>query len=136
MRRLLLLPVLLLVLAACDSSSTATDTFVLAAFDADERLVLEGELDLVFEEAGAGHEEVTGTWSLQGRNGYPTPQPASGAVRGEAHHGAIEFRLLQDASDSGFYLEGTRSGGRITGTWSTITIAGPEPQGAFEAGRD
>lgn len=133
---LVLLFASLLGLAACDSSSTANDAFTFAAFDADERLVLEGTLDLVFEEAGAGHEEITGTWSLQGRNGYPTPQPASGSVDGEAHGDALEFRLSQNVSDAGFLLEGTRTGDRITGTWSTITITGPVPQGTFEAVRE
>ncbi len=136
MRLLVLLFASLLVLAACDSSSTSSDSFTFAAFDADQRLVLEGTLDLVFEEAGSGREDITGTWSLQGRNEYPTPQPATGSVRGEAHGDTVEVRLSQNVSDAGFLLEGTRSGGRITGTWSTITVAGPVPQGTFEAVRD
>lgn len=130
MNRLLALLVLLLALAGCDSG-TDTDTFQFSAFDADGRLVLDGELRLNF-----ASDDVTGRWELVGRNGYPTPQPASGAVRGEEDAGQVELRLLHEASDSGFVLEGSYDGDRIAGTWSTVTIAGPMPQGAFEAVRD
>ena len=130
MNRLLALLVLLLALAGCDSSTDA-DPFRLSAFDADARLVLDGELRLDFD-----GDEVTGRWELEGRNGYPTPQPASGAVRGEERDGFIELQLLQDVSDAGFLLEGTFDGDRMEGAWSTVTIAGPVPQGTFEAVRD
>lgn len=130
MNRLLALLALLLALAGCDSGTDA-DAFQLSAFDPDGRLVLDGELRL-----DIASDEVTGRWELEGRNGYPTPQPASGAVTGDGGLGAIELQLLQGVSDSGFLLDGTFDGDRIEGTWSTLTIAGPVPQGTFEAVRD
>jgi hypothetical protein len=136
MNRLLALLALLAVFAGCDSSSTDAEVFSLSAFDAEARLVLEGELRLALEPLAPEPEEATGRWQLEGRNGYPTPQPPHGAVRGEAHLGAVELRLLHEASDSGFILEGTSDGDRIAGTWSVVTIAGPVPQGSFEAVRD
>lgn len=126
-----------LALGGCDSS-TDPDAFLLSAFDPDERLVLVGELRLSFGEEGPedGLREVSGTWTLDGRGGYPTPQPASGGVRGEVHLNAIELHLLQDVSDAGFALEGSYDGDRIVGAWSTVTIAGPVAQGTFEAVRE
>lgn len=124
-----------LALGGCDSS-TDPDVFLLSAFDPDERLVLDGELRLFFEELDSETDEVAGTWSLEGRNGWPDPQPSSGAVRGESAEGFMRIELVQDVSDAGFALEGSYDGDRIVGTWSTITIAGPVAQGTFEAVRE
>ncbi len=142
MKRLLLF--LLLTSAAagfgCDSSSTSGDTgtFQASLFDASGTLVLGGELRLVIEAEGSedAAREVTGSWQLEGRNGQADPVPASGTLRGRLLGNGITLSLDQEAADVGTDLTGTYEGSRIAGTWSTITIAGPVPQGAFEAERD
>ena len=128
---------LLTLWVGCDSGSE-TDTFQVTLSDLDGVAVLAGELRLVIERAAAPDEpeEVTGRWRLEGVGAFPDPTPASGVVIGSTSAGLVDLTLDLDASDSGFNLFGSYDGNRMEGTWSSITIAGPVPGGAFLAIRE
>ncbi|MEP0547992.1 MAG: hypothetical protein ABJF88_13740 [Rhodothermales bacterium] len=134
-----MIPLFLLLLSwtACDSAPDR-DTFRVTLSDASGEAVYIGELELAIEPPGPADEpgEVTGRWQLDGVGGTPDPTPTSGAVVGSTAEGTINFVLDMDASDTGFLLWGRYEVDQMTGTWETITIAGPVPSGTFEAVRE
>ena len=121
----------------CDSG-TDIDRFQVTLSDTDGIAVLTGELSLNIEQSAASDDpgEVTGRWRLEGVGSVPDPTPASGVVIGSTSAGQVDLTLDLDASDSGFNLFGSYDGNRMEGTWSSITIAGPVPGGAFLAIRE
>lgn len=131
--RLLFLLTSVLAWTGCDSGSDP-DLFGASLFDGMGTLVLEGDLRLDIEAGGPedGTREVTGTWRL----GPPGGSSASGPLQGTVLGTEMDVVLDEpNQSDSGFNLRGTYDGDRFAGTWSRITIAGPQPQGPFEAVR-
>lgn len=127
----------LLLWTACDSGPD-TDAFRVTLSDAEGEAVYAGELRLSIEPPGPADEpgDVTGRWRLAGVGATPDPMPSVGAVIGSTSEGTINFVLDMDASDTGFLLWGRYDGEQMTGTWDTITIAGPVTSGTFEAVRE
>ncbi len=138
MKRLLFLLALGTSLAwtGCDSGSD-DDVFSISMLDQGNEVAFQGELRLLIEEVGSADEpgEVTGRWQLE-RTGSSTS--SSGQVQGTlGGFGLMQLSLEEpDISDSGFGLQGTYDGDTYSGTWSTVTIAGPQPGGTFEAVRE
>lgn len=135
MKRFLLYLFLATALIGCDSESDA-DTFRASLFDEADTLVLEGELRMDIESGGQQGEprEVTGTWRLGAPGGSDS---SSGQLRGELLGSSMDVSLMEPTQDdAGYDLSGTYDGDRFAGTWSELTIAGPQPRGSFEAVRD
>jgi hypothetical protein len=127
----------LLLWTACDSGSDA-DTFRVTLSDTDGETVYTGRLDLTITPPGPADEpgEVVGRWQLDGVGATPDPTPSTGAVIGSTSEGTINIVLDMEASDTGFLLWGRYDVEQMTGTWDTITIAGPVTSGTFEAVRE
>lgn len=138
--RTLLLPALLLLLAplaACDGDGAqATDSlrYTVQLMEDDAPI---GTGEIRFDTAPRTGAETTGTFTLQRTGGGPVPPltTTTGTFRASIEAGGDLLVQINPSgsTDTGIQLQGDYSAASYTGTWSEVTIAGPQERGTFTA---
>lgn len=81
--------------------------------------------------------KIAGTWATEGVSSIDRvgPQLGAGTLAGVLTGSTLSVDLNPGWRDNNVILVGSVEGGKIAGTWSWVTFAGPTSNGTFEAVR-
>jgi hypothetical protein len=139
MHKLLLLIALLAIpLAGCDSSISANLNYDVELRSLDNATTV-GTGELRFDSEPRSGSSVTGDFTLVADGGGPIEPLSitSGSFTASFEGDSLVVTILSPStSDVGLRLNGEFDADTYAGTWSEITIAGPELRGVFTASAD